>query len=84
MSYAEAREKVRVGMSMAQVEQIMGKPPQSSTFNGENTWAYVSVSLGANARNPFTVRSGVSTKVLSVRFDRSGKVKAVDFQESAG
>ncbi len=84
MTYAEAKQKIRNGMTKEQVREIMGNPLHSQTINGQTTWAYTGLGFRADILNPFTLRQGVSQTILTVVFNQSGRVTTVNLIENAG
>ena len=72
-SLAEARSLVKPGMTMAQVEEALGKPNGRTVFNNDTIWQY------SSARVNLFLPVPADTKILSVTFNTGGRVKDVSF-----
>lgn len=84
-SLADARAKVRNGMSMAQVEQAIGSPSNRSVQNRTTTWFYGTSRKNISGRGVIVAGLGgyisSTSRAVIIQFNESGRVADVSYNE---
>lgn len=90
LSVAKAQKDLKVGISSAEVIEIMGSPNIiSSDANGNEVWVYDKVSsqkaaiAGGIFRSEASMVSNSRTLTIIVKFDENNKVRDVKYRTSS-